>query len=60
MPKPFRFNLERILDLREQLEERARMELAKAINAVLAQEKAVVTIERELAARTPRLPRSRP
>ena len=51
MPKPFRFNLERILDLREQLEERARMELAKAINAVLAQEKVVVTIERELAAR---------
>jgi len=51
VPKPFRFNLERILDLREQLEERARMELAKAINAVLAQEKVVVTIERELAAR---------
>ena len=60
MPKPFRFNLERILDLREQLEERARMELAKAINAVLAQEKAVLTIERELAAGTPRPLRSRP
>lgn len=51
MPRPFRFNLERILDLREQLEERARMELAKAITAVLAQEKAVANLERELAAR---------
>ena len=47
MPKPFRFNLERILDLREQLEERARMELAKAMAAVISQEREVARLERE-------------
>jgi len=51
VPRPFRFNLERILDLRVQLEDRARMELAKAIAAVMAQEKAVTVLVRELDAR---------
>jgi flagellar protein FliJ len=48
MARPFRFNLERILDLREQLEERAKMELAKATAEVLAQEKLTSTLVREL------------
>jgi len=48
MPKPFRFNLERILDLRIQLEDRAKMELAKAIAAVLAHKKALDGLIREL------------
>lgn len=51
MTKPFRFNLERILDLRVQLEDRARMELAKAIAAVRAQEAVVLRLTRELDAR---------
>jgi flagellar FliJ protein len=51
MARPFRFNLERILDLRVQLEERARLELAKAIAAVLAQEKATTALTRELEVR---------
>ncbi len=51
MAKPFRFNLERILDIREQLEERARMELGKAIAAHQAQEREVARLENELAAR---------
>lgn len=51
MTKPFRFNLERVLDLREQLEDRARMELAKAIAAVRAQEQVVTRLVRELDAR---------
>lgn len=51
MPTPFRFNLERILDLRIQLEDRAKMDLAKAIAAVLAQEKAALVLARELDAR---------
>jgi len=51
MAKPFRFNLERILDLRMQLEERAKMELAKAIAAVLAQKKHIEALERELETR---------
>lgn len=51
MAKPFRFNLERILDLRVQLEERAKMELAKAIAAVLAQKKAAEALTRELETR---------
>jgi flagellar FliJ protein len=51
MTKPFRFNLERILDIRVQLEERARLELGKAIAAVRAQEAAVAGLEREKAER---------
>lgn len=51
MAKPFRFNLERILDLRIQLEDRAKMELAKAIAAVLAQENALAALQRELTVR---------
>ncbi len=51
MPKPFRFNLERILDLRAQLEERAKMELGKAIAAHRRQEEAVAGLTRELADR---------
>ena len=47
MAKPFHFNLERILDIRVQLEERARMELGKAIAAANAQERAVVRLENE-------------
>ena len=51
MARPFRFNLERILDLRTQLEERAKMELAKAIAAVLAQEKEATALAGELESR---------
>ena len=51
MAKPFRFNLERILDIRTQLEERARMELGKAIAAHQAQEREVLRLKNELAAR---------
>jgi len=51
MAKPFRFNLERILDLRVQLEDRAKMELAKASAAVLTQRKVVDRLLRELDAR---------
>lgn len=51
MTKPFRFNLERILDLRVQLEDRAKMELAKAIAAAMAQKKALDGLQRELDAR---------
>ena len=51
MGKPFRFNLERILDIRTQLEERARMELGKAIAAHHAQEREVLRLKNELAAR---------
>lgn len=51
MTKPFRFNLERILDLRIQLEDRAKMELAKAIAAALEQRKALDNLIRELDAR---------
>lgn len=51
MAKPFRFNLERILDIRTQLEERARMELGKAIAAHHAQEREVLRLKNELAAR---------
>ncbi|MHC1713299.1 MAG: flagellar export protein FliJ [Solidesulfovibrio sp.] len=47
MAKPFRFNLERILDIRTQLEERARMELGKAIAAVNLQEREVSRLENE-------------
>lgn len=51
MTKPFRFNLERILDIRTQLEERARMELAKAIAAHQLQEREVNRLKNELVAR---------
>jgi flagellar FliJ protein len=51
MAKPFRFNLERVLDIREQLEERARMELGKAIAAHQLQAREVARLENELAAR---------
>lgn len=50
MAKPFRFNLERILDIRIQFEERARMELGKAIAAYQAQEREVARLVNELAA----------
>lgn len=33
MPQPFRFNLQRVLDYRQQLEEEAKIELAKAQRA---------------------------
>ena len=47
MAKPFHFNLERILDIRIQLEERARMELGKAIAAATAQAREVARLETE-------------
>ncbi len=51
MAKPFRFNLERVLDIRVQFEERARMELAKAMAAVAAKERELARLENEKAAR---------
>ncbi|EHJ48923.1 flagellar export protein FliJ [Solidesulfovibrio carbinoliphilus subsp. oakridgensis] len=51
MAKPFRFNLERVLDIRAQLEERARMELGKAIAAHQLQAREVARLENELASR---------
>lgn len=51
MAKPFRFNLERVLDIRVQFEERARMELAKAMAAVAAKEREIARLENEKAAR---------
>ncbi len=51
MAKPFRFNLERILDLRVQLEDRARMELGKAMAAYQQQERTLHRLQNELAAR---------
>ena len=41
MAKPFRFNLERVLDVRTQLEERAKMELGKAMAACTQKEQQI-------------------
>jgi len=51
MAKPFHFNLERVLDIREQFEERAKMEMAKAVAAVYAQEREVNRLVNEKEAR---------
>jgi len=51
MAKPFRFNLQRVLDIRIQLEERAKMELGKATAAFHAQEREVMRLENEKNAR---------
>ena len=49
MPKPFRFSLERVLDYRIQLEERARLNLARAQQAYQAQADIVVRLRKDLA-----------
>jgi flagellar FliJ protein len=51
MAKPFRFNLERVLDVRTQLEERARMELGKAMAACTEKERQIHRLENEKNAR---------
>ncbi len=50
MPKPFRFNLEKVLDVRAQLEEQAKMELAKALAALRNQELLIKDLQNRLAA----------
>jgi flagellar FliJ protein len=49
--KPFRFNLERVLDIRTQLEERARMELGKATAACTAKKRDIERLDNEKNAR---------
>lgn len=51
MAKPFRFNLERVLDVRSQLEERAQMELGKAMAACAATEREIHRLVNEINAR---------
>ena len=51
MAKPFRFNLERVLDIRGQLEERAKMELGKANAACSAKQREIERIINEKNAR---------
>ena len=51
MAKPFRFNLERVLDIRGQLEERAKMELGKASAACTAKQREIDRIINEKNAR---------
>ena len=51
MAKPFRFNLQRVLDIRGQLEERAKMELGKAMAACTAKEREIHRLENEKNAR---------
>ncbi len=51
MAKRFHFNLERVLNIREQFEERAKMELAKAMAAVHAQERELSRLINEKEAR---------
>ncbi|MFP5257983.1 MAG: flagellar export protein FliJ [Acidobacteriota bacterium] len=51
MAKPFRFNLERVLDVRSQLEERARMELGKAMAVCAATEREIHRLVNEKNAR---------
>ncbi|OLN24394.1 Flagellar protein FliJ [Desulfovibrio sp. DV] len=51
MAKPFRFNLERVLDVRTQLEERAKMELGKAMAACTQKEQQIHRLENEKNAR---------
>ena len=51
MAKPFRFNLERVLDIRGQLEERAKMELGKANVACAAKQREIDRLINEKNAR---------
>ena len=51
MAKPFRFNLERVLDIRSQLEERARLELGKAMAACAEKQREIQRLENEKNAR---------
>ena len=51
MAKPFRFNLQRVLDIRSQLEERAKMELGKAMAACSEKEREIHRLENEKNAR---------
>ena len=50
MARPFRFSLQRVLDYREQLEEQARLVLAKAQQAYQAQSDLVKSLREKLAA----------
>lgn len=49
MARPFRFSLQRVLDYREQLEEQARLALAKAQHAYTAQSEQVKVLRQALA-----------
>ena len=51
MAKPFRFNLQRVLDIRSQLEERAKLELGKAMAACTEKEREIHRLENEKNAR---------
>ncbi|KHK01238.1 flagellar export protein FliJ [Desulfovibrio sp. TomC] len=51
MAKPFRFNLERVLDVRTQLEERAKMEFGKAMAACTEKKQQIHRLENEKNAR---------
>ncbi len=48
MPKPFRFNLQRVLDYRSQLEDQAKLALAKAQQAHRAQVRLVARLTQTL------------
>lgn len=49
MPRAFRFNLQKVLDYRIQLEDQAKLELAKAQRALQAQSEAARALVRALA-----------
>lgn len=48
MPRPFRFNLQKVLDYRSQLEDQAKLALAKAQQAHQRQVKLIAEINRNL------------
>jgi len=50
MAKPFRFNLQKVLDYRAQLEDQAKLALAKAQQLHLEQQRLIKTLEDTLAA----------
>lgn len=50
MPKPFRFSLQKVLEYRGQLEDQAKIALAKALKAHSDQTRAVESLDKALAA----------
>lgn len=49
MPRPFRFNLQKVLDYRAQLEDQAKLALAKAQQAHQAQTRLIAELDQALA-----------